>query len=207
MARIAIGAAVVAVLALAALHALRSDLDPSWRMISEYAVGSHGWVMALCFSAFAASSASLGVALFSQPLTLTARIGLACLVLAAIGLVMAARFPTDPFGTPAEAMSLSGRLHGVSFMIGVPGQMLAVLLLSLALRKREPWSRLPLSALAAGVWLSLGVMVPPMMVLMQEQRMQGVGIVGIADRAFMVIYAGWLMLAAWPIARGASSRG
>ena len=31
------------------LHFLKRELDPSWRMISEYEIGRHGWMMRLAF--------------------------------------------------------------------------------------------------------------------------------------------------------------
>ena len=54
----AIAAAVLALIALAALHILKPEVFPSRNMISQYALGRHGWVMALFFGAFAAASAS-----------------------------------------------------------------------------------------------------------------------------------------------------
>jgi hypothetical protein len=47
-ARGVIGSAALAVFALAALHILKPDVHPSRTMISQYALGRHGWVMALC---------------------------------------------------------------------------------------------------------------------------------------------------------------
>ena len=44
-ARFALGAGLGFALLLALLHVLRPDLDPSWRFISEYAVGSFGYLM------------------------------------------------------------------------------------------------------------------------------------------------------------------
>lgn len=199
-ARAAIGATALALIALATLHVLRPDLDPSRHMISEYAVGAHGWVMTMCFAAFAIGSASLFVALLAHVQTLMGRFGLAFLLAAAVGMAMAALFKMDPLSTPPEAVSLSGRMHGVSFMIGVPGEILAVLLLSLALRKQAPWAALPLFSFAVLIWLSLGAMIASIMVAMQQQSMIGPG-VGWANRMFMTVYGGWMMIAAWPIAR------
>jgi hypothetical protein len=41
---LAIGATLVSALALVALHFLSPQLQPSWRMVSEYANGNHRWV-------------------------------------------------------------------------------------------------------------------------------------------------------------------
>ena len=48
-----IGAAAVALGALALLHLVRPELEPSSHMISEYAIGPHGYLMTLSFAAFA----------------------------------------------------------------------------------------------------------------------------------------------------------
>jgi hypothetical protein len=45
-------------------------------MISQYALGRHGWVMAVCFAAFAAASACLFAALIPYVPSLLGRIGL-----------------------------------------------------------------------------------------------------------------------------------
>jgi Protein of unknown function (DUF998) len=199
-ARVSIGAAILALIALAALHVLRPDLHPPSHMMSEYAVGAHGWVMTVCFAAFAASSASLFVASAAHVRGLVGRIGLAFLLLAVTGLAMAAIFPMDPASTAREAMSSSGRMHGVSFMIGVPGEILAAMLLTLALRKQTPrWAGL-LVAFAVMVWLSLGVMIVAFVVAAPQPGTVPHGFFGIPNRTFMAAYAGWLMVAAWPMA-------
>jgi hypothetical protein len=200
-ARAAIGAAALALIALAALHILKPDLDPSRSMISQYALGRHGWVMALSFAAFAAASACLLAALVPAAPSLLGRIGLAFLLAASVGLAMAALFPMDPASTAREQMSFSGRMHGVAFMIGVPGQVLAVLLLSLALGKQTAHAPLPLLALAAVVWLSLFVMIAILLMMGpgKPPNPNGPEFLGWANRLLMVGYGAWLMVAAWPM--------
>src|SRR5947208_11623043 len=103
-ARAVIGAASLAVTALATLHILKPEVHPTRNMISLYALGRHGWVMTLCFAAFGAASSCLFAALIAQAPSLLSRIGLAFLLTAAVGLAMAARFPMDPVSvsTPPE---------------------------------------------------------------------------------------------------------
>lgn len=200
-ARITIAAAVVSIAALASLHVLRPDLDPSWHMISEYAVGPHGWVMTVSFAAFAAGSAALFMALWAKLTTLQGRIGLAFLLATAAGLGIAAAFPMDPLSTPPESASFSGTMHGVSAMIGIPGEILAVLLLSRALRQQGYSGAVTL--LATVVWISLGVMVAALVAAMQQQTMEGPGVLGWANRTLMVAYSVWLIAAARPLIRHA----
>jgi hypothetical protein len=37
---------------LASLHVLSPEFDPSWRVISEYALGRYGWLLSLMFLAW-----------------------------------------------------------------------------------------------------------------------------------------------------------
>jgi hypothetical protein len=46
---LAIALTVIALLLLASLHLLSPEFAPSWRMISEYALGHYGWVLSLMF--------------------------------------------------------------------------------------------------------------------------------------------------------------
>ncbi|WNG60065.1 DUF998 domain-containing protein [Archangium gephyra] len=191
-ARIAVVAAAVALLALLLLHVLRPDLAPASHMISEYAIGPYGFVMGVSFGAFALSSLALLVALVGSARGWLGRLGLVCLFLTAIGLALGGAFPMDPATPDPAAMSFSGRMHGVGFMVGVPGELLAVLLVSLALRREAPWSGTWLLPWAAAVWLSLVVMVP---LLMQMRYF------GIPNRTFMMAYGIWVILAARPLTR------
>lgn len=200
-ARGAIGAAGLALLALGALHILRPDLDPSRQMISEYAIGRFGWLMTVCFALFATASGTLFVALMGNTSTFVARIGLIFLLVAATGLAMGAAFRTDPLSTAPDAMTFSGRMHGVSFMIGVPGVLVATLLLSFALRTHESWVGLPLLSLMAIIWLSLAAMAIAIVVTMKHLGVDVSSIVGWTNRLFMAGYALWVILVAWPMAR------
>ena len=202
-ARAAIVAAAASLLALTALHVLKPDLHPSRTMISRYALGPYGWMMALCFAAFGVASGSLGMAIVPHVRSLGGRIGIALLLIAAVGLVMAARFPMDPVNTPRAQMSHSGRMHGVAFLLGVPSMMLAVTVLSVALGSQlsYPWL---LMTIAAVVWISLIVMIAIMLKVGPGNPPDPNGperFVGVPNRSLMVAYALWLIVAAWPAAR------
>jgi hypothetical protein len=47
--RLALGAVVLFVILLTALHFLEPEFDPSKRLISEYQLGRYGWVMSVAF--------------------------------------------------------------------------------------------------------------------------------------------------------------
>ena len=76
-ARLSFASAATFAVLLAALHLIKRELDPSWHFISEYAIGNHGWMMALAFLSLALSYVSLFVAIRSQLRTIVGRIGLA----------------------------------------------------------------------------------------------------------------------------------
>ena len=201
-ARATIVAAAVSLLALFALHVLKPDLHPSRTMISRYALGPYGWMMALCFAAFAVASGSLAVAMVPHVRSLGGRIGIALLLTAAVGLMMAARFPMDPVSTPREQMSHAGRMHGVAFLLGVPSMVLAVLVLSFALCSQPsyPWL---LMTIGAVVWISLIVMIIIMLRVGPGTPPDPNGperFVGVPNRLLMMAYAVWLIVAAWPAA-------
>lgn len=203
----AVVAALLALLVLAALHIVRPDLDPSWHMISEYAVGANGWLMAVCFAAFAGASASLSVALLAHVQGIAGRIGLVLLLAAAVGLGMAAMFPMDPITTAPADASPSGEMHGVSAIIGMPSMVLSVIVLTFLIPRRALWASAKPSILVLGnlVWIAEVLM----SVLMGFLLMQGLegpgGLVGWANRLLMVSFGLWLLAVAWPIARSVRS--
>lgn len=131
--------AVLFVAALSILHVLRPDLDPAAHMLSEYALGPVGGVMGLAFMALSALYVALFVALRDQLRGAWGRLGQAALLLAATGAAMGGFFPMDPVGTPPDQYSLSGRLHGLAFMVGGPGALLAATFVNVALAQRPGW--------------------------------------------------------------------
>ncbi|MDP3738069.1 MAG: DUF998 domain-containing protein [Hyphomonadaceae bacterium] len=201
-ARAAAAFAILAIFLLAALHVAQPGLGAGDSMISQYAVGEPlGWLMNLSFASFALASVCLFVALAGQVKSILGRIGLFFLLAAVFGLACGALFNMDPATTQQSEMSFSGQMHGLAFMIGVPGELLTVLLLSLALRGAAPWKGMPLLIVAAIVWISLVVMAVNLIGWMQAGA-NGPAYFGWPNRAFMIAYAVWAIVAAWPLAQG-----
>jgi hypothetical protein len=160
--------------------------------------------MALCFAGFAVGSACLTVALVGDERSLTGHIGLAFLLVTAIGLALAACFRMDPVSTLPKQMSFRGKMHGFSFLISVPCQVLAVLLLSLALSNQPSYASQPLFVLTSVIWLSLVTMIAIMLMVGPGKAPNPDGperYLGLPNRLFMVAYGVWLIVTAWPIAR------
>ena len=202
-ARAAIGSTALALLALALVHLLKRELDPSRTMISRYALGPYGWVMALCFAGWAAASVLLFIALAPRASSSLDRAGQILLLAASVGLAMAARFPMDPVGTPRRDMSFSGKMHGVAFLVGVPALVLAASSLSLSVARHGSHAAIPQLLLTAVIWLSLiamvaiGAMVGPD----HEPSPQVPWLLGWVNRLLMVAYSLWLIVVAWPMAQ------
>jgi hypothetical protein len=204
-ARVAFAGGLLSLVSLLALHGLKPDLAPSWHVVSEYALGPYGWVMALCFASLAVGCASLLVTLAPQMKTTGARIGLALLGIAAIGLAMASMFPMDPITTPPAPPSTSGKMHGVAAMLGIPELVIAAVVLSYSLRRHPRWAsvRGPLLGVAHLTWISMVLMFTLLGVAIANATPGPEMMIGWPNRLLMVGYCAWVMLAAWPEARGA----
>lgn len=74
--RVSFAAAAAFVVLFAVLHVIKPELDPSWRMGSEYAIGDYGWVMQIAMLALALSCAALFGALRPEIETTGGRIAL-----------------------------------------------------------------------------------------------------------------------------------
>jgi len=202
------GAATFAVL-LAALHYIKPELDPSWHFISEYAIGDYGWIMVLAFLSLALGYVSLFVAIRSQVRTVIGRIGLALLLISALGLTIAAIFTTDPITVSENAVTTEGTLHNLGGTLGI-AMPFAAALIGWKLARNPAWSlaKRPLlwaTGLALVAFLvsfvSLGVMV---------SRSGGEFgpdlLVGWPNRIEIVAYSVWLMVVARQAIRVRSQR-
>ena len=199
-ARLSFAGAAIFVVLLAALHFIKPELDPSWHFISEYAIGDYGWIMVLAFLSLAVGYASLFLALRSQLRTIAGRIGLALLLVSALGLTIAAVFTTDPITVSEDAVTTEGTLHNVGGTLGL-AMPFAAALVGWKLARDPAWSSARLSLLSAtglalvtflASFISLGVM------LSQSGGKFGPGVlVGWPNRIEITAYSVWLMVVAW----------
>jgi hypothetical protein len=192
-ARISITAGVFFVLLLGSLHLLEPEFDPTWRFISEYALGKFGWMMSLTFVAIAISLASIGVALFSRIRNVVGYIGLVILVLAVVGLLLAASFTTDPIFTKQEELTSSGQMHVLGASLDYSP--LAFLLLSFSLARHVDWA-----SVKKGLFLTAILSIILTIGFIFTIPMDGVfgpGVyTGLVGRFLMLSYLGWLVIAA-----------
>ena len=179
----ACGAALFVVI-LVTLHLLRPDLGFASDYVSDYANGPYGGWFAAALLAHGlgnlalATGLGLGVAPSRRGL-----VGSALLAVAAVGILVAAVFATDPEGAlPTTA----GRIHSLAAAAAFPVEVVALVLLARAFAASRRWSRL--TSAAAGVaglalaWLAVAVA-------------RG-GAPGIPERTVLAVLAVWELSAA-----------
>lgn len=198
----AIAGAGATLLLLASLHVLSPEFSPSWRMVSEYANGSYGWVLSLMFASWAFSTLALAFAIRSQMKTRFGKIGLAVLAVAGIGEAIAAVFDIN-----------HDVMHSVAGALGMIGLPIAAMLVSFSLSRTQSWSeaRTPLLWTANLTWVSLVVLAAtfPLMVATFVHATGGIpsvvpkalppGVVawvGWANRLLVVMYCAWVVTVA-----------
>jgi hypothetical protein len=208
-ARLSFAASAAFVVLLAALHFIKPGLDPSWHFISEYAIGDYGWIMVLAFLSLALGYVTLFVAIRSHLRTIAGRIGLALLLVSALGLTIAAVFTTDPIMVSKDAATTEGGLHNLGGTLGL-AQPFAAALVGWKLARNPAWSlaKRPVLwatglALVAFVvsFVSVGVMVS------QSGGVFGPNVlVGWPNRIEIVSYSVWLMVVSWQAIRVRDTR-
>lgn len=202
-ARLSIAAVITYQVLLIALIFIRPDLDPSWRTISEWAIGPFGWLMVVAFLLSATSYASLFVAIKSQ-VQGWGKIGLGILLICFIGTVGVGVFRTDPMPiTPQKGLTTTGALHvlfGTSALVLLP---FAALLINLSLAiKNKAWATarrallwtagLPMLGFAGSI-THLAIFVMPL-----GDDAYGPGVpLGWPPRVLFLTYMVWLITLAW----------
>jgi hypothetical protein len=161
-ARFAFGGSIAVAAIILSLHAIKPEFEPSWRFISEYAIGSYGWIMQLAFLLWAASCAALALAMRDAVPRAAVRAGRIVLLAASGSLILAGLFPQDPVTARPEELTTAGTIHGVASMVGIPAIPLAAMLVSGGLARRDPaW--MPYRGMFLGAahatWISLAMMV------------------------------------------------
>ncbi len=198
-AAVSVAAAIAFALLLGALHIVQPELDPTWRFISEYALGRAGWLMTAAFVALAASLLGAAVALARQVRTRPGRVGLALLVIAALGVLMAAAFPTDPITLPVEAHTTYGRLHELG--ASLDWSPVGMLLIAWSLGRTQAWrpwrTRL---LLAAVIPCLLTVVFTGVAATAGGEYGPGV-YAGLVGRVMLLSYLGWFMTVAVALRR------
>jgi hypothetical protein len=166
-------------------------------MISEYALGKHKWLITSFFVFWGVSSLTLGIALWPLVNSTWATVGVVVLFISVVGEIMGGLF------------DIKHKLHGVSFMLGVPAVPVAAMLIGNNLMNAS-WLVI-LSSHAT--WISLVVMAVAMIVMISGFKKAGIpmgpdvtppetvpdgviALAGYANRLLVICYVGWLIVVA-----------
>jgi len=175
---------------LAGLHLLEAEFDPTWRFVSEYALGRFGWLMRVAFGALAISLLGAVISLARHVSTVLGTIGLAIIAIAVVGLLIAAVFVTDPITTAPDAYTVSGRMHvvGASLDWSPIGMLLAGWALSRNANGRRHRRAL---ILTAGLTL---VLTAAFTAALPHNGQYGPGVyAGLNGRFLLLSYLGWIV--------------
>lgn len=194
----------LSLLCLLVLHFASPEFSPAWRMVSEYALGRHNWLLAAFFLLWGLGSILLSVLLWGEVGGLWARLGVMLLLVSAVGGIMGGLF------------DVKHRLHGVAFGLGVPSFPVAALLIGHHLAGLENWSPHAgaILAFSHAAWVSVVVMGAAMALMFAGFRKAGLpmgpdakppehvppGVIalgGYANRLLVICDVGWLLLLAW----------
>ncbi len=206
---LAVAGAAVFLLLLGVLHVVKSELDPSWHFISEYAIGDHGWLMVIAFLSLAFGCAALFVAIRHEIGTRGGKVGLAFLLLAAVGLGIAAIFTADPVTATADEVTTHGTVHGVGTVLGTLGIPISAALMTRGLRRHPRWTDARRSLMAATVLAWVGLLTFELsFAIMVPGRELGPSVpIGWPNRFLIVTYAVWSMVVGGLALRRSGVRG
>ena len=203
-ANMASAAAAGFVVLLGSLHVLKADLSPTWRMVREYAIGSHGWLMTLAFVALAAACVATIISLKPYTADRAGRAGRVALGITAGALTLAAFATTDPVtATPAQLTS-EGKLHGVAAMIGMPALLIAAVALHRSLRRHPAVSSHAVRVATIAVVAAVVVFAVSMAAMFDGAPADPSVRIGIQNRVLVVTQAAWLIVASRAVRRAGS---
>jgi hypothetical protein len=195
---IAIGGILYFVVAVVALHVLRSELNPISRAVSNYAVGPFGFFMTAAFFTLALSEFALALGL-ARSLTTSrgAFVSVLLLNLAGAGLVVTGIFPGDvkSLHPPATTTAL---IHWTGAGISFLSLMIATFLLSNCFKTDAQWQSFHRPAFALAVAVVLALLVFGMLTI--------IGWVGVGERIYIAASVLWLLRASVRLRSIATSR-
>ena len=201
---LALASGVISILCLLSLHFTSPEFQPSWRMISEYALGKYKGLLTSFFLLWGACSILVSILLWKEVTTTWAMIGIVLLLISAVGEIMGGLF------------DLKHKLHGLAFLLGVPALPVAALLISYNLIDLDGWSHAKsiIMFFVHATWISLVLMGVAMGVMMSGFKKAGlpmeqnapvpdkvpdgvIALAGYANRLLVVSYVVWLIVVIW----------
>ncbi len=194
---------IVSLLALITLHIVSSEFKPNFRMVSEYALGNHKWILTVFFICWGLCCITAAFLLYNIVTTGWAKFGVLLVLITGIGAIMGGLF------------DVQHKLHGLSFGIGVPFLPIGALIITYHLIKKAEWQNNSTTLLLSShsIWISLIFMAVSMFLLFSSLKSAGIaygpdakpftelpnGVIGIngwANRLLVICYLGYPILIA-----------
>lgn len=194
---------ILSLLCLLLLHFVSPEFKPGWRMISEYALGKHKWLITSFFLLWGLSSICLSILLWDAVTSPLAKVGIVFLFISGIGEIMGGLF------------DVKHKHHGLAFLLGVPALPVAALMLGYGLIKLEGWDNHSAAVILAShaTWISLILMAAAMGIMFSGLKKAGIpmskdapplermpeGVIavsGYANRLLVLCYILWLIVMA-----------
>ena len=159
-----IGLGFISLLCIAALHFLSSEFRPSFRMISEYALGNYKWLLTLFFICWGLASISSAFMLWNVVTSGWAKFGAILVFVTGLGAIMGGLF------------DVQHKLHGLAFGIGIPFLPIGALLISYHLLKKAEWQEFSSTLLISthSIWISVVLMGLTMFLLFSSLKSAGI---------------------------------
>ena len=194
---------VLSLLCLLTLHFVSPEFKPSWRMISEYALGKYKWLITAFFYLWGIASIILSTLLWSEVSSTWGKIGVILVLISGIGAFMGGLF------------DLKHKNHGLSFMLGTPTLPIGALIICYHLMSMDKWQNYekPIFYSTHSLWISFILMALSMVVLMSGYKKTGlpmgpgveppkalpkgvIGVNGYFNRLLVLCYILWLVVMA-----------
>jgi hypothetical protein len=182
------------------LHFLKRELNPSWRMISEYEIGRFGWMMRLAFFCWGASVLALLITIWPSLQSVGGVISRWWLVLIVLALIGAGIFKTNPITETTP--NLANTLHAVCGMIVILTFPIAATLAVHSLLNNDVWSpaRGPLTFGTVLCWAGMAAFFASIIISrIIDPTIGRVGpkvYLGWPNRFMVVTYVTWLIIVA-----------
>lgn len=194
---------IISILCLLTLHFVSSEIKPNFRMVSEYALGNHKWLITLFFICWGLCSMSSALMLWNIVTSTWSKFGVLLVFITGIGAIMGGLF------------DVQHKLHGLSFAIGVPFLPIGALIITYHLLKIPEWQNNSFALLLSShsIWISLLFMAGSMFLLFSGLKSAGIvygpdspplteipksviGISGWANRLLVLCYLSFPILTA-----------
>jgi len=204
LATISIIAGIISLISLLALHFTSPEFKPSWRMVSEYALGKYKWILTIFFIMWGTGSILLAVYLFEIVSGFWAYFGTILLAVSGIGAICGGLF------------DVNHKNHGLAFALGVPTLPVAALILTYHLLNANIITQTGTLISAHSTWISILLMAFTMMLMFSGFKKAGVAwgkdsppptevpkgviaLVGYANRVLVFCYIFWVIYIAYLI--------